>query len=170
MLRQIGLCLVLLLSFCFPCLAQETLTPYGKRFIKDAASSNRMEIQLGQLARERASAPEVRYFGEQLELDHGTAGEELDRVAAANNVRLPRQVERKHTVLIERLKDLRGREFDKGFLQTMIKSHGKSIARFKKANRKLEDADLKAWSARYLPALEHHLSQAKELVQTLGMR
>lgn len=160
--------LVLLGGGCHEVQAQETLTPLGKRFLKEAASINVMEMQMGRLARDRAEKPEVKEFGEQLELDHGTAYDDLQRVAAANNVKLPRQVERKHNVLMARLTRLSGREFDRNFVQAMIRSHTKSVARFKKANRRLDDDDLRAWSVRYLPVLEEHLSYAKSLAQKLG--
>lgn len=150
--------------------AQETLTPQGKRFLKEAASINEMEIQMARLARERAVEPEVKEFGAQLELDHRTANDDLQQVATANNVKLPEHVVRKHTVLLVRLAKLSGLEFDRKYVQTMIRSHKNSVARFRKANRRLEDTDLKAWSVRYLPVLEEHLSHAKSLAQKLSRR
>ncbi|GFO70748.1 hypothetical protein GMLC_43270 [Geomonas limicola] len=165
----IGILVVALLgATCGWGLAQETLTPGGKRFLKEAASINVMEMQLGRLARERGEDPEVKEFGEQLEMDHGNAKDDLQKVAAANNVKLPPQVERKHAGLLARLTKLSGGEFDRTFVQAMIRSHKKSVARFKKANRRLDDEDLKAWSLHYLPILQEHLDHARSLAQKLG--
>jgi len=164
----VTLCLAVLLS-CLPCRAQESLTPFGKRFFKEAASLNQMEMQLGSLARDRGGLAEIREYGARLTAEHGTAQEELGRLAAANNVKLPRQVERKHLGQIASLAKFSGREFDRRFLQAMVSDHKKSIDRFKKAQRRLDDADLKAYGARYLPVLEKHLARARELVRVVGV-
>jgi putative membrane protein len=163
------LCLLVFLSLTAHCLAAEgNLSPAGKLFIKDAASINLMEIQLGRIAQDKGDTQDVKDYGESMVLDHSEANEELQDIARQKNLRLPAQVERKHTQMIARLSKLSGSRFDRRYLQTMVQNHQKSIERFKKAIGKVKDPDLKAWSVAMLPVLEHHLQEAKEITRKLG--
>jgi putative membrane protein len=135
--------------------------------VKDATSINQMEMQLGRVARERSASPGVREYGERLERDHGKANEDLEALAMQKNLKLPRRLERRHVQMLARLSGLSGAEFDRTFLPLMIKNHGKSIARFKKALRKIKDPDLKIWTSTMIPMLEQHLLRARELAQLL---
>ena len=160
-----------LIVLCFVVItagAQEgSLSPAGKLFIKETSSSNLMEVQLGRVAHDKGSVPQVRDYGDQMVLDYGKASEELTAIAAQSNLKLPVLVVRKHTLLIARLSKLSGREFDGQYLQAMLKSHTTNIARFNKALKKVKDPDLKAWAVATLPMLQQHLQQAKDAAQGL---
>jgi len=147
-----------------------TISPEGKSFIKDAASAGLVEVQLGQLARDRGSAPEVKDFGDLMVRDHGKADGELKALAASNNLKLPVQVERKHTLMLARLSEFSGKAFDRKYLQAMVAHHLKNIARFKKAIRQVKDQDLNAWAVSTLPVLQEHLQLARDLARNLGGR
>jgi putative membrane protein len=137
--------------------------------VKDAASINLMEMQLGRVAREKGASFDVREFGNRLEREHGRANEDLKAIAMQKNLKLPRKLERRHAQMVAQLAGLSGGEFDRAFLRLMVKNHGKSIARFKKALRKVKDSDLIAWTNTMIPMLEQHLRRARELAQVLGV-
>jgi putative membrane protein len=145
-------------------------SPAGKSFIKDASSAGLVEVELGQVARDKGSSQEVKAYGDRMILDHGKANEELKGIAEQKNVKLPLQVERKHVTMIAMLSKLSGPEFDRKYMVSMVKHHARNIARFKKAIRKVKDQDLKAWAAATLPVLQQHLLLAKELAGKLGAR
>ena len=146
------------------------LSPAGKLFIKEAASINLMEITLGQVAHDKGSTQEVRDFGDHMVRDHSKANQELNAIAAQSNLKLPDQVELKHTLMVARLSKLSGSEFDRKYLQAMVQNHQKSVARFKKALKKVKDQALNAWTATTLPVLRQHLQMAKDVAQKLGPR
>jgi len=166
--RFILLLLWAVLAAAVPSWARDGLSPAGKLFMKDAASIDQMEIQLGQLAREKGTSQEVKDFGDKMVLDHANANDELKAIAGGNNLKLPRQVERKHRVTIVRLSKLSGIEFDRNYLLAVVKSHSRNILRLKKAMKDLDDQELKAWGARYLPILEQHLRHARDLMQNFA--
>jgi len=147
-----------------------TLSPAGKLFIKDAASVGMMEIKLGRVAQDNGNLQEVKSFGDRMVLEHSQASQELNAIAAQRNLVLPVQLERKHLLMIARLSKLDGIEFDRKYMQTMVKNHLKSIALFKKALKKVKDPELRAWTVATLPLLQHHLQMAQEVVQKLGRR
>jgi putative membrane protein len=166
-----SLCLLVLGRAAPPAFGQDdSLSPAGKSFIKEVASVNLMEVQLGQTARDKGSAREVRDYGDLMVREHTRANEELKTIAARSNLKLPLQVERKHTLMIARLSKLSGGEFDREYLQTMVKNHLNSTARFKKATKGVKDRDLNVWAATTLPMLQHHLQLAKDVALKLGRR
>jgi putative membrane protein len=44
-----------------------------------------------------------------------------------------------------------------------VKDHKKDVKEFEKAEKKAEDADLKAWITKTLPTLQEHLRMAENL-------
>jgi putative membrane protein len=165
------LCLLAITGIVVPSFAAEnSLSPADKLFIREAASSVRMESQLGRVAQEKGHLQEVRDFGELMVADHGSSGDELKEIAAKKNVKLPEQLERKHRSMVAKLSRLTGDKFDRKYMKTMIKIHVKSVARFRKASKRVQDADLNAWAVKTLPVLEQHLQQAKDVAQKVGVR
>jgi putative membrane protein len=103
-------------------------------------------------------------------LEHSKASGELNAIASQRNLVLPSQLERRHVLMIARLSKLTGNSFDRKYLQTMVKNHTGSVARFKKALKKVKDPDLRAWTAGMLPVLQQHLQMAQEMTLKLGRR
>ena len=58
-------------------------------FIKNAAEGGMSEVELGQLAQQKATNPAVKEFGAMMVTDHTAANEKLKAVAAAKQVSLP---------------------------------------------------------------------------------
>ena len=50
------------------------------------------EVELGQLAAQRASDPQVKQFAQRMVTDHGKANDELKQIAARKNVQLPADI------------------------------------------------------------------------------
>src|SRR5579871_1860904 len=64
-------------------------------FAREAASGGMAEVKLGQLAQQKGTTPAVKQFGVRMETDHTMAGEKLKKVAAANNITLPSDMNKK---------------------------------------------------------------------------
>ena len=144
------------------------LSPAGKSFMKEAASVDLMEVQLGRVAHDKGSSQQVRDFGDRMVLDHGKVNRELEAIAAENNLKLPAQVERKHTLMIAKLSKLSGKEFDRKYMKAMVKNSIQNIERYQKAIKKVKDQDLNAWTVATLPILQQHLQLATAVTQNLG--
>jgi putative membrane protein len=165
------LSLFAVVCFALPALAAEKgLSSMEKAFIKDAASSGDMEVELGKVAQQNASSQAVKDFGKKMETDHSQAGEELKAIAQKNNVQLPSEMERKHKLTVEKLSKLNGDEFDKKYMQDMVKDHKMDVAKFKKASKKVKDPELKQFVDKTLPTLEQHLELAKETATKVGAK
>jgi putative membrane protein len=66
-----------------------TLNPDDSAFLKDAAHDGMMEVQLGHLALDKATDPEVKQFAQRLIDDHSQANQNLMALASRKGLTLP---------------------------------------------------------------------------------
>jgi putative membrane protein len=132
-------------------------------FMKKAADGGMAEVELGQLAVQKASSSDVKAFGQRMVDDHGKANEELKQLAAAKHVDLPQQPGAKHKATKARLEQLSGADFDQAYVDEMVKDHKKDVAEFQRESKSAKDPDLKDFAAQTLPTLQDHLKQIQSI-------
>ncbi len=134
-----------------------------KKFVEDAARGGMAEVALGQLAAQKATSPEVKSLAQQMVDDHQKANDELKTVAAQVGVTLPTEVGAKDKAEESRLERLSGAEFDRAYVQSMVRDHEKDVAEFSKESKAGRDAAVKDWASKTLPQLQSHLEHAQSL-------
>lgn len=137
-------------------------------FLVKAASGGIAEVELGRLALQRGSSPDVKAFGERMVNDHTQANRELDALAARKGVAVPKNLDREHTALRDRLSKLSGRDFDQAYMKEMTADHEQDVAEFRRASEGSKDPDVRAFAAQKLPTLVSHLDAAKRIENTLN--
>jgi putative membrane protein len=133
------------------------------KFATEAATGGLMEVRAGELAREKASNPAVKQFGERMVADHGKANAELQKIAAQKGASLPSDLDDKGQRHLQHLQSLSGAEFDKAYIKAMVSDHKDDAKDFQKASQDVDDPDLKNFAAKTAPIIEQHLQQAKDL-------
>ena len=63
----------------------------------------------------------------------------------------------------DKLAKLSGADFDREYMDMMVKDHVKDVKEFEDASTKAKDADVKAWAAKTLPTLREHLQMARDV-------
>jgi len=144
------------------------LTSSEKEFMANAARGGMMEVQLGNLAAQKASSNDVKQFGERLATDHSQLGQKLQQLASNLNLTLPQELTTEQQAAVSRLEKLSGKAFDHEFLKTMINDHVKDISEFERAASQATNADIKQFVSEALPTLKDHLKMARELAGKLG--
>jgi len=134
-----------------------------QEFVMKASSSGLAEVNLGTLAAERASSPEVKKYFRQLVEDHTQANKELLAIASKKNITVAQQMDKKHQDLSTKLVAQQGADFDRHFMSHMVKDHEEAVALFSAKAKDAQDEDLKAFAAKTLPKLKEHLRMAKEM-------
>ena len=134
-----------------------------QKFMKQAADGGMAEVELGQLAVEKAASPEVKKFGQRMVDDHGKANEQLKSIAGRKGVTLPFQPSAKNQAMKDNLSKLAGEQFDNAYMAEMLKDHQKDVAEFRRASESAKDPDVKNFAAQTLPTLQDHLKQAQSL-------
>ncbi len=94
-----------------------------KKFVEQMLMANFVEIQLDQMAAERASSPEVKSFAQTMVTDHTQANQDLEPIARQIGVQRPTELDAKHRRLSERLSTLQAQEFDREYLKEMVEAH-----------------------------------------------
>lgn len=134
-----------------------------REFLNDAAMGGMTEVQLGRLAVDRASDPDVKQFGQRMVDDHSKANDQLHQLAQEKNYTLPTTLDKKHQQMIDKLSKLNGAEFDREYMSMMVKDHDKDVATFRKQSEKAKDSDVRSWAAKTLPTLEEHQRMAHDI-------
>lgn len=137
-------------------------------FVFDAAKGGMAEVQLGQLAADKASSDDVKKFGQRMVSDHSKANDELKALARDRNITLPTDVDAKDKATHDRLAKLSGAAFDRAYMRYMLNDHKKDVNEFKKESNSGRDSDVKAWASKTLPTLEEHLKMAEDTTRAVG--
>ena len=138
-----------------------------REFIEDQLADGNAEVELGRLAQERASNPQVREFAGMMVTEHRKAGDQLKEIASRHNVEMTAETRDEHHDLRERLSKLSGAEFDREYIDAMVDDHEKAVKDVEDQAEDAENAALKQWASSTLPNLRQHLERAKQIQSNL---
>ena len=130
-------------------------------FVMKAAHGGMAEVKLGTLATQKAANADVKAFGQQMVDDHSKANDELKQLASTKGITLPTDIDAKDQATYDRLSKLSGAEFDRAYMNHMVSDHRTDVSEFRRESQHGSDPDVKAWAAKTLPTLEHHLQMAE---------
>jgi putative membrane protein len=136
-----------------------------KMFVMKAAGINHEEIVLGSLAEKRAESSGVKEYAEMLVKNHKTAQEKLATVIKSRNIAIVTGLEQKTKEEFEHLSKCQGAQFDREFLQCMIKGHKKAIQLFEQEASSGKEEEVRSYAKEMLPELRKHLNRAEELAK-----
>jgi len=140
------------------------------KFIKSAAEGGMAEVQFGQLAQQKASSQEVKDFGQRMVTDHTKANDKLKDIASKEGVTLPAELGMKDRALYKRLSGLSGADFDRAYMDAMVKDHKEDIAEFQKESDSGKDQSVKQFATDTLPTLREHLQMAERAASAVGVK
>ncbi|MBH8568113.1 DUF4142 domain-containing protein [Microvirga sp. STS02] len=132
-------------------------------FLIDAGSSNILEIQVGQLAAEKAASPDVRKFAQSMVALHSQNDQELKALARQLNATLPATMLPVHQHLADRMLDKTGKSFDESYMDLMEKAHKLDIAMFEVKSKNAESPAVKSYATKNLPILHSRRALADKI-------
>jgi putative membrane protein len=118
--------------------------------MKKAAKGGMMEVAMGKVAEQKGQSEDVKSFGKRMVTDHGKANEELKKIAAEKNVKLPVK------------EPTASWSSDKAYIDMMVKDHEKVLAEFKQEASSGSDPDVKKFADDTAKVVQEHLDLAKE--------
>ncbi|HSJ76390.1 MAG TPA: DUF4142 domain-containing protein, partial [Gemmatimonadales bacterium] len=137
-------------------------------FVREVASSTLMEIQLGQLAQNKASNPAVKQFAQRMAADHNNLENQLTSVAASGGQSFTPTMDSRHQNQINRLQGLSGAEFDRNYMSLMIRAHQRDVNTFQSQSQSANSAQVRTLATNSLPVLQQHLSLAQQVGGQVG--
>jgi putative membrane protein len=142
--------------------ATAAVSPSAQKFLTDAMQGDASEIKLGQLAQENAGNNGVRDFGKTLVTDHQKAQSQVKQAASSMGVTAADQPTSEAQQEYDKLKTMKGAEFDREFTRYMVQDHQKDIEKFRK-EAQANDGAASSLAKEQLPVLQKHLQIAEGL-------
>jgi putative membrane protein len=139
-------------------------------FYKNAAEGGMSEVELGQLAQQKASNQAVKDFGAMMVKDHTAANEKLKGLAASKQVSLPDSPSIMQKASKTKLNMLSGDSFDKSYVTGMIADHKEDIKEFQQEASEGKDPQAKAFASATLPTLQMHLQKIQSIAASAGIK
>ena len=136
-----------------------------KAFLRKAAEGGMAEVQLGQLAQQKASSQDVRQFGEKMVQDHSQLDQQLKPIAEQQGVRPPKALSKKDEATLKKLEGLSGQQFDHAYIEAMLKDHKKDLKEFKETANRTQNPQLKDAAQRGAQVIESQLQDIQQIAR-----
>ena len=141
------------------------LSAADQNFINEAAIGGQFEVEAGKLA-QRSANPQIKEFRPRDE-DDSAAGAKLKRIAAAKGVMVSQDLDAKHANTRDHLASLKGPEFDREYIQEMVKDHDEDAQIFADAAQNGNDPQIKRFAADTLSVIKAHDKMAHEIAASM---
>lgn len=132
------------------------------------AQSDMAEIETGKVAAQKATSPEVKKYAEKMVEDHSKMLEEGKKTAQDKGATPPSGPDKKHQAALKKLQGMSGAEFDRQYINQMVRDHQEALKVAEKAAKDAKDPDLKAHAEKGAPHIKQHLEEARKLQASLG--
>lgn len=143
-------------------------TAADTKFLRTVGRADLAEIELGNLAEQKATNPEVKQFAERMIHDHTQNRNQLQQVAADQHVTLPDMVSSQDKATKAELEKLSGAQFDKAYMTDMLKDHRTDVAEVAHASKTAHNPAVRKFAEETLPVLESHLKEAEKVAPQAG--
>jgi len=139
------------------------ITPKTEDFIKEAATSDMLEIAAARIAQDKGNAEEKK-FAEQMIRDHTkTSGELKDLASGDLKSAIPSNIDDTSQKKLDKLKDAKAEDFASEYDPMQVSAHKDAVSLFERYAKGGDNAKLKDWAGSTLPVLQHHLQMAEDM-------
>ncbi|HEY8332424.1 MAG TPA: DUF4142 domain-containing protein [Tardiphaga sp.] len=142
------------------------ISPATADFVKEVAISDMFEIESNRMAQDKGNAAEKK-FASMMVTDHTKTSTELKALVSGGKVKaeLPAGLDESHQKKLDTLKAKTGKDFSSEFDSMQVSAHKDAVSLFERYARGGDNAELKNWAGKTLPALKHHLEMAQDLTK-----
>jgi putative membrane protein len=137
-----------------------------KAFVHEALQGGMAEVQLGQLAAEKGSSPDVKQFGQKMADDHTKLGDQMKQVADQVGVKPPKDISKKDKELLSKLQGLSGAQFDNAYITAMVKDHKKDLDAFKSEAQQGQTPAVQQAAQQGGQIIAQHLQMIQQIAQS----
>ncbi len=159
-MKKIAMTLVMAMSICY--VDAQIASERDKKFIAEATQISLFEIKLGELAQSNTSTPEIKTLGQHMIDDHTKAINELKALGAKKSIVIPTILTPEEYKKYDKIVKKQGKDFDKAYVNCMVKGHKKALCKFKKEAKDGDDYDVRTWASNSVPTLQQHENMSEE--------
>jgi putative membrane protein len=139
------------------------IAPRTDDFVKEAAMSDMLEIEAAKLAQQRGNADEKK-FADMMVADHTKTSSELKTMVIGElKASLPEALDESSRKKLDRLRNAKPDDFAAEYDPLQVSAHKDAVSLFERYSKGGDNASLKDWAGRTLPALQHHLEMAQDM-------
>jgi len=140
-----------------------SLSENDRDFAQEATRGGKMEVALGEVAQKNSTNQDIKDFGKMMVDDHSAANSELTALLNKKGVTIDGSYTNDQNDHLKKLTDEKGKDFDKDYVDMMVKDHKEDIELFKKASENANDPELKNFASKTLPTLQKHLDAIQKI-------
>jgi putative membrane protein len=137
-------------------------------YVREAAITDRFEIDAGKIALDRSGNADVKAFAQMMVDDHTKSLAKITAATTSTAAAVPAAPDRVHGEQLQKLQQAASADFDGLYMDMQVKGHMKALQLHQDYSRSGQDPRLKAVAAEIVPVVSHHLDQAKQIVVKLG--
>ena len=139
------------------------IAPKTEDFIKEAATSDMLEIEASKLAEQKGNADEKK-FAAQMITDHTKTSSELKSMVSGDmKGAIPTALDDLSQKKLDKLRDAKPEDFAAEYDPMQVSAHKDAVSLFERYAKGGDDPKLKDWAGKTLPAIQHHLEMAQDM-------
>lgn len=138
-------------------------------FLHHAAEGQQSEIELGQMAIQKAGNEQVKQFGARIIEDHTKARQEVQQLASKGGIRLPSQPVESHKDINDQVSKLLGKEFNRTNITAMLREHAQEMKELKQHALLEQNTEVRQWAAGAELMVKEHLTKATTIATSHGI-
>lgn len=139
------------------------IAPKTQDFITEAANSDMLEIAAAKIAQQKGNADEKK-FAAQMITDHTKTSAEVKQLIDSGAVKAELKVlNATSQSKLEKLQNAKPDEFAAVYDPMQVAAHEDAVSLFERYAKGGDNAKLKDWAGKTLPALRHHLEMAQQV-------
>ncbi|MCC8426737.1 DUF4142 domain-containing protein [Mucilaginibacter sp. UR6-11] len=135
-------------------------------FIKQGLEAGQTEIKASKIAEVNSKNSRIINFAKMMITDHALAGDELEKIAINNRIRGGDSISTDHQQFIGNITALKGKAFDKAYIEMMVTEHQNAIKLFTTASNDRID-EVQRFAKKTLITLKTHLDSANVIATSL---
>lgn len=132
-------------------------------FASEASNGEMAEMAMGKLAQSRGYNEKVRLLGKMIGYGDSIANQRLGSLTAERRMLLLADLEKHEQEILNNLKTLTGKGFDKACVNALINAYTKDIGLFERSAPDLNDIEIKQFALQTLPIIKTHLSKCRQV-------
>ena len=136
--------------------------------MKQLAQANVNEIEGGKAAAAKAQNPQVKQFAEKMVTDHQQMLNDLQKLAQSKGVSLPQSGSLKDKAAMKMMERASGSDFDKKYMEQMVKDHQKDAKETQDLASKAKDPEFKSAVQKAHAKIQEHLQLAQRIASQRG--
>ncbi len=164
---KIACCVVVMLTLTGSSIAQ---SHSDKEFLEKSSQGNVTEVETAKLALKKSQNADVRAFAQKMIHDHQSLGKQMAPFLAQVGLKPSISLNTEHQHLYNKLSEASGTDFDKQYVEAMVKDHHADLRDFQDEANSTEDANLKVAVAKGEKVIAEHTQMIEGIAQKMGVQ